>query len=264
MNTERYTLNTLQKKSLEKAIVVSYDTLSTVKAIGQNAIQAVKHCMSIASDVFPVEYKRVFVGYALSYGLKKAMLEGFIAVRQGLRMYVLVKKAMSEKNGDKGYFGDILEVLIRCAFVGNIALIRPEMIHVKEQSQTDIISKKYGKIEVGHNGKTFTQGTIFDYMEGDFSSVVYGVFDEEQKDYIIELIKKNDIIGAFKNVCAYCGYWQDKYDFLRDINGLSTGKGITIKAGQVMVQYNAGKHKVFIKALENGTIKCLADILKIK
>lgn len=258
------TLNTLQKKSLESALVISFESLSTVKAIGNNALQAVKKCLYKAPSVFPIEGKKVYIAYTLSYGLKKAMLEGFMTVKSGLRVFVLVKKAMSEKNGDKGYFGDILEVLVRCAFIGNISLIRPEMIHVKAQGKTDIISAKYGKIEVGHNGKTFSQGTIFDYMDGDYTSVVYGVFEEEDKQVIINAIRNNDIMTALKNVCAYCGYWRNKYDFLKDINSLSSGKGMTIKAGQIMTQYNGGKHKVFIRALENNVFPCLADILNIK
>ena len=261
---ERYILNTLQKRSLESALIINYESLSTVKAIGNNALQAVKKCATFAPDVFPIEGKKAYIGYTLAFGLKKAMLESYITVKQGLRLYVLVKKAMAEKNNDYGYFGDILEVLVRCSFIGNIDFIRPDMIHVKEQTEIDIKSKKYGKIEVGHNGKTWNEGTIFDYMAGQFESVVYGVFEDNDKEDIINLIRENNIKQALKYVCSYCGYWSNKYDFLTDINGLSSGKGITIKAGKIMSQYNASKYKAFIKALENGKIKCLMDIIKIK
>ena len=143
-----------------------------------------------------------------------------------------------------------------------IALVRWSMLSVKDIKTSDIISKKFGVVEVGHNGKTLTFGTMFDYMNGDYTSVVYGVFAEEDKKEVYALVREKQYDKAIEYITNYCGYWSNKYDFQSDMDNLTRGKGITAKGANIQVVYNEGKYNAFVNALEEGTITSLADVLK--
>ena len=141
------------------------------------------------------------------------------------------------------------------------ALVRWSMLSVKDIKTADISSKKYGIIEVGHNGKTLTCGTLLDYMSGEYTSVVYGVFSEEDKKEVYALCKNKQYDKAIDYICSYSAYWASKYDFQKDMDSLTRGTGITAKACGIQVVYNEGKYNAFLTALDNGVFKSLAETL---
>ena len=103
---------------------------------------------------------------------------------------------------------------------------------------------------------------MFDYMDGDYTSVVYGVFSDDDKKDIYTLVKEKKYDKAIDYVTNYCGFWSDKYAFQSDMDGLTRGKGITAKGANIQIVYNSGKYDAFLSALDEGKITSLADALK--
>ena len=98
-------------------------------------------------------------------------------------------------------------------------------------------------------------------MAGDFTSVVYGVFSEEDKKEVYTLRRNKEYEKAIDYITSYSVYWDSKYQFENDMNNLTRGKGITVKKCGVQVVYNAGKYNAFVSALEEGKFTSLFDML---
>ena len=179
--------------------------------------------------------------------------------------YIAILAEVKENNEkdihDFGAFGDLFEVLIRCALMRKYSLVKWSMLSVKAINTSDIISKKFGIVEVGHNGKTLSYGNLFDYMAGDYTSIVYGVFTEEDKKEVYNLCKAHKYEKALDYVTSYSVYWASKYQFQEDMDNLTRGKGITAKKCGIQVVYNDGKYNAFINAIEEGNLTSLYETL---
>jgi len=263
MNTERYTLSTLQKNTVRAMIEkINPEALCSFLNCETESDAIINDCMDKFPAVFPSESESALNAFTYSAVTRYAMEKGKITVIDYIAFVAVCKREGYKMDNDKGAFGDLLEVLVRCALVCKFAFIRPSMLYVKDALHNDIISKRFGVIECGHNGKTWTQATVFDFMAGNFDTVVYGMFDDIDKENIYKLCEKFDIDGAINYVKNYVCVWTDKRQFQSDIDGLTSGKGLTIKAGKVMSQYNAGKYNAFQQAIENGRFVTLSDVLK--
>jgi hypothetical protein len=247
----------------------------TIKALVNDFSEELTNSFQIASagekltekleKNFPSQFNssnhHLTIAFTLATLAKKAVDNGSISAVEYLSIYAETKSQNEILLDDFGAFGDLFEVLVRCAFVKKLSLVRSSMLHVKKATVTDMISKKYGKIEIGHNGKTFTQGTLFDYMAGDFNAVVYGMYslDDKEKIYDYCINKKYD--NAIDYILNYTCFWSDKYTFLHDMDNLSRGKGIGVKGENVQVYYNDGKYNSFQMAIESGLFHTLSEIL---
>lgn len=220
--------------------------------------------------VFPVDntagkennFHFSYLAFTFSACAKFAIKCGDLNILEYISILAEVKEGNEKDFHDFGAFGDLFEILVRCAFMRKRSLVKWSMLSVKSIESADIISSKYGIIEVGHNGKTLTFGTVFDNMEGDYTSVVYGVFSEDDKKEVYNLCRNKEYEKALDYIASYSSYWKSKYDFEKDMNNLTRGKGITMKSCGVQVVYNKGKYNAFIDALENGTFVSLFDMLK--
>ena len=198
---------------------------------------------------------------ALSALARKAVRTGQVTVKEYVAILANVKSRNEKSLKDYGAFGDLLEILVRCFFMGSIALVNWRTLTVKYLYDCDIISKKYGRIEVGHNGKSLTFGTLFDHMAGDYDAIVYGVFSEYDKKQVYKFCRNQELENAVDYVAHRVVYWKNKYSFERDMNELSRGKGITVKRETgVQVVYNESKMKAFCSALDEGTFERLENL----
>lgn len=260
-------ITTLQARTILAAIRTYKKPIETREDVEKVGKLAVKICVEKFPVQFPKNNGKLYIAFALSATAKEAVKRGTLLVLDYIAILAEVKEenhnAETSYNGnaDYGAFGDLYEVLIRCAFVRSLSLVRWSALSVKDINHADIMSKKYGIIEVGHNGKSLTFGTMFDFMEGNYTSVVYGVFSEEDKKEIFRLCKEKDYNGAIDYVCSYSSYWSNKYDFQHDMDNLTRGKGITVKGADVQVVYNSGKYTAFVNALESGTFTSLSETL---
>ena len=201
------------------------------------------------------------IAFILSSLEKKAIDNRKISPVEYLAIFAEVKSENEVIINDFGAFGDLFEVLVRCALVKKLSLLRSSMLYTKASGDNDIISKKLGKLEVGHNGKSFTQGNLFDYMAGDYNAIVYGMFSVDDKEEIYTYCKQKEYEKAIDYVSQYACYWSDKYAFLSDMNNLTRGKGITVKGENIQVVYNDGKYTAFQMAIEAGAFHTLSEIL---
>lgn len=219
-----------------------------------------KLCTDFPDDYNAINY-HVILSFILYRVAQYAMKNGFIAPLAYLRMYAQLKRDEFYNNDDYGAFGDLLETLVRILFIRNLSLVRPSHIAVKPFGENDLISKKYGKIEIGNNGKTWTQGNRYDYMDGDFSAVVYGMFNNSDREKIFDYVINEQYEKALHLVSIRCGYWENKYDFLNDIDNVSRGKGICIKSGSIQCQFNESKYWAFRDKIDGGNYITLAELL---
>jgi hypothetical protein len=202
-----------------------------------------------------------YLAFTFAACARFAIKAGSLPILEYLSILAEVKEENEKDIHDFGAFGDLFEILVRCALMRKLSLVKWSALTVKAINTADIVSKKYGIIEVGHNGKTLSFGTMYDYMQGDYNSVIYGVFSEEDKKEVYKLCREKKYEKAIDYICSYSAYWASKYDFQNDMDNLTRGKGIAVKACGVQVVYNAGKYNAFVNALEEGKITSLAEIL---
>jgi hypothetical protein len=266
MSRYEHAITTLQARTILSMIDNHYVNFTSAENIKMGACHIVSQLMKDFPDQFPSspETKEYFsyLAFTLSACAKYGVKTGQLKVIDFLAMIADAKEKNETSLHDFGAFGDLFEILVRCAFMKKLSLVTWSALSVKDILTCDMVSKKYGRIEIGHNGKTLTFGTLFDYMSGEYDSIVYGVFSDEDKKMVYDFLKNRQYEKAIETVCSYSVYWRSKYDFQKDMDGLTRGKGITVKSGQVQVVYNPGKYNAFVQAIENGIFTSLDEMLQ--
>jgi hypothetical protein len=204
--------------------------------------------------------KKSVIAFILSNVAKIAVKIGDITISDFMRFFAKHKAQIAVSMDDYGAFGDLLEVLVRLYFVKR-NFHSWKLLSVREYGKTDLISKKLGKVEIGNNGKTLSFGTLYDYMEGDYNSIIYGTFSVEDKQEIYKECMSGKYEDACEYVANYVCVWENKYTFQTDMDNLSRGKGITLKGDCIQVVYNDSKYKAFQDAIENKKFTTLKDFL---
>lgn len=260
-NSHSTALTTLQARTILSIIAAYIGALCDRDSINKAAAYAVEKVETAFAHYYPIDNHFGYMAFALANCAREGIKRGELTVLEYIKMLADIKSDNETLRNDYGAFGDLFEILIRCAFMGRLALVNWATLTVKQVNQSDIVSKKYGTIEVGHNGKTLTNATLFDFMEGPYTSVVYGVFDKTDKKNVYDLCRRGEYEKALDYVTSYSVYWADKYDFQRDMNDLTRGKGITAKGDGVQVVFNDGKCNAFIDAIESGKFTSLFELL---
>ena len=161
-----------------------------------------------------------------------------VAPAQFLREYVEAKFVRFAE-GDKGARGDAVEAVARYHLKKRF--IHYNDVMTSDLKRKDVTSKRFGAIEVGHNGKTFQKAyvpasqdkatfTERNYMNGDFEVVVYGAF---QKDFTAEDLLNDEKFLRIMKV------FTNKYEFPQAIagrHGLASGWNVAHE--RATVQYN--------------------------
>lgn len=255
-------LTTLQTRTLVSMINSTHATLSTRETIEKVATHVVENAEKTFPVQFPASLHNSFMAFTLSACGKIGVKNGDLNIIEYIAMLASAKKENEQSLKDFGAFGDLFEILVRCALIRNVNLIKWSALSVKDVKHADIVSKRFGIVEVGHNGKSLTFGTLIDFMEGDYTSVIYGVFSEDDKQDVYNLCIHGEYEKAIDFVTNYAVYWSSKYDFQRDMDNLTRGKGIALKGENIQVVFNPGKYDAFIGAIESGTFESLNETLK--
>lgn len=254
-------VNTLQARTINNRIEKIDFSAITVNSIEKLADSIVNELTQENEKVFPVENYNMFMAYTLNSIVKKAYTIGIVNLYEYIAMYAHTKKMNKLQLNDKGFFGDLFEVLVRIIIIDNINLVRASALSVAEYKRIDIQSKKYGKIEIGQNGKTWNEGLIDDYMFGNYDSVIYGMFSDIDIDLILTYCENKKLEEALKEVKKRTVYWQDKNEFMNDMNHLGHNgkeiKAFTIKSCKVMNQFTTGMYFNFMEKIEQGIFKTL-------
>lgn len=254
-------LTTLQGRTIKYLIEKSGMVFDSVENIHSNAEKLVKKIMTDFPDDFPPETEKRVYAFMLSGCGLQGVKDGTLSVADYISMLASAKEENENMLDDFGAFGDLYEILIRCALLKVKSFIRESALHVKSQNTVDIVSSKYGKLEIGHNGKTLSNGVLYDYMAGEYTGMVYGVFEEEDKKEVYRLCRNGDFLRAVRMVAENSVMWLDKYDFQNDVDSLTRGKGIAKKGNDIQVVFNPGKYNAFIDAIESGKFTSLWDTL---
>lgn len=175
-----------------------------------------------------------------------------------LREYVHAK-FVAYAAGDKGARGDAIEAIVR--FFLKHRFITYSDVMVQEAKKTDITAKA-GKIEVGHNGKTFrsafvpadmdkSEFTERNYMNGAYEIVIYGAF---RKDFTEDRI--------FEKVLKTMRVFTNKYEFPHAIagrNGLASGWNVAHE--RATVQYTDALRLRFEDYCKENNVPTLGEWL---
>lgn len=214
------------------------------------------------------QYYAVFASYK---AIKQAQKDGVKPLAY-LSKYAMWKKAERLYNNDYGALSDLIEVCVRLIRRKKVNLIHLNDIAVKPLALTtdtfkQALSKadyngKQGIYEIATNGKTFLESTETDYMSGNYQGVIYGVFELEELITIADMLIDGEYQTAFTNIADNMYVWFNKYQFEKDINTVSRGKGITFKPsiGYAQIVYNPSKHSAFIKRFEGAEIPTLSQV----
>lgn len=255
------TLTTLQTRTIISLINATNEKLCTKSIIEKVAMEVVETAETKFSAQFPSDLHYSYMAFALSACGKLGVKNGELNVVEYIAMLASAKRDNEKSIRDFGAFGDLFEILVRCAMIKNIHLVKWSALSVKDVKHADIVSKRFGIVEVGHNGKTLTFGTLLDYMEGEYNSFVYGVFNDQDKEDVYNLCINGEYEKAIDYVSNYAVYWSNKYDFQQDMDNLTRGKGIAVKGENIQVVFNEGKYNAFINAIEDGTFTTLYETL---
>lgn len=254
-------LSTLQTRSILSAVRRLNVNFTDRITIEENAVAVVDSLCEMFPAQFPMENQKKMIACAVSACALQGVRQGALTVGEYISMLAEHKENSETSLYDLGAFGDLVEILTRCALMKVSNFITASVLYVKGYNTTDINSRKYGKLEIGHNGKTFSFGTVFDAMEGDYNGVVYGMFAPEDKQEIYRLCKNEEYKKAVDYVSEYMVLWENKYDFQKDMDNLTRGKGIAIKQDGAQVVFNAGKYNAFQQAIEEGKFTTLKEKL---
>lgn len=212
-------------------------------------------------SVFSADEIGLYTAFMSSACMKKAYTEKLISLSEYVKSFAEHKQKMYTEKSDYGWFGDLFELLVRILLINSINLVQASALSVAMIGRTDVISKKYGRIEIGHNGKTFSEGTMFDYMAGNYESVIYGMFSEYDKANVCNDCINGNVIDALDEIKKHCAVWTDKYQFQYDMNHLGHDgkeiKAITAKSGKIMLQFTDGMYWNFLSKMENGEFQTL-------
>lgn len=253
-------LSPVQVKTLDALIKKDETTLTTQQDIEKVASSIVEFAIANLPALYPANNELLYLAYAMSKTARKAIDEKTITVAYFLKLLATEKETNSSALRDFGAFGDLHEILARCAFIKSANLIRSSVLTVKQLCDYDCISRRYGKIEFGTNGKTFSQGNALDYLAGDYNCLVYGCYDDYTKEIIYNYCKNEQFEKAIKVVREYSCIFANKYDFLK-LQEKRRGAIIAVKSGHVMIQYNDSFYNMFQKAIENNELTTLKDAL---
>ena len=254
------TLSTLAARTAISAIEKDNSSLKTSKDIYKTSGKIFKELYNAFPSVYKNEMKKSVIAFILSNVAKKAVKIGDITISEFMAFFARHKARIAIAMNDFGAFGDLFEILVRLYFVKK-NFHNWRLLSVKEYGKADIISKKLGKTEIGHNGKTLSFGTMFDYMDGDYQSIVYGTFSVEDKEEIYKYCISGDYEKACDYIAEYACVWSDKYQFQKDMDNLSRGKGIAQKGDCIQIVYNDSKYNAFQNAIEAGKIITLREFL---
>ena len=251
-------LSTLQARTL--LAHVNAITLTDINGLNDIALNIVNVNIATYPTVFCVTDKLVYLAFTLSQVYQKALNNKLLSVVEYMQLLAQHKKYLFEHFNDLGAFCDLYEILIRIAFIKNLNFLKPYHLAVKPILSTDLVSKKYGKIEIGFNGKTLQEGTLFDYMAGNYSALCYGVIDNYTRDIIVNACINGDLSLAIKTIKAYT-ILTDKNDFIPILSTYRRGKIVVVKSGKIMIQYNDSLYSCVLSAIDNGDFITLSDIL---
>lgn len=178
--------------------------------------------------------------------------------------YVSWKHRTFIKLNDYGAFGDSLETIVHLLACRKIWRTKIKNLHVTELGKTDVQINRI-PFEVGHNGKTWADSTLDNPMNGPFDGVIYGVIDDTERQYIIDLFTQGKVLEGIIQASNMLYVFPDKMDYLSFMDSISK-RSATIQykksLGRYQTIYNASKHSAFITAIESSEYMTLAEYMK--
>lgn len=179
-----------------------------------------------------------------------------------LASYAEWKAKITETFNDYGAFADLVETCVHAIVNLKIWRVNLRNLHVSAIGNIDVRFRG-NRFEVGTNGKNWMESTESDYMNGKFDGVIYGMFDDDDKEMILNNFINGDILGGLTTICNFLYVWENKYDYLDFMQGISRKPSITWWEAQQIarVRYNPSKIKAFTEAINNSYVPNLGEYI---
>ena len=176
-----------------------------------------------------------------------------------LREYVLAKFE-AYAHGDKGARGDAVEAVVR--FHLKKRFITYSDVMTQTLMKTDVSTRR-GRVEIGHNGKTFqsayvpadmdkSEYTEQNYMNGRFEIVIYGAF---RKDFTADDLLSDKVLRVMR-------VFVNKYEFPQAIagkHGLASGWNVAHE--RATIQYSDSLRIRFTDYCKANHVPTLGEFL---
>ena len=225
---------------------------------------------------FPHTVKYQEIEYPLTLEVKKQMAKNLYAVgtscyaiaqttnyRDFLIQMVIYKAKAFRLLNDLGAFGDLIEICLHLLVCREKWRVNMAHLHVMPLKEIDI---RYNgqPIEVGTNGKTWSQSLKDDPMNGKFLAVIYGVFSDDEKADICKLIVNGEVEKGLNEIASMLYYFDDKAQFFNLMqNNVGRSETIVWKKSihRYQTVYNAAKHSAFLRMVDEHNIPTFREIL---
>ena len=261
-----------RKKTMKNTVKITARAKASLLMIAGDAVKAGMTKNEVVKAICKRKIKKGMVENGGEYNAMLAVALAFYAYKkaqyEGKRPYDCIasyahfKHITSEKLDDYGAFGDTVETCIRIA-CKPASLVSFNDLHVKRQNEVDITIRGE-KCEVGTNGKTFLESEENSPMEGKYEKIVYGVFSNDEKESIFQLLENGNTEKALESLLKMV-YVFDKETFYTCMTE-KTGRGSMYQykpsLNRWQVIYNPSKHGAFLQMVENEKIPTLGEYLK--
>lgn len=185
------------------------------------------------------------------------------SIMEYLHDYILFKYESFKTFNDLGYFGDITETVCHLLVSEKTWRVNRNNLHVSASGKNDT-QYKGEKMEIGTNGKSFLESTETDYMNGKYTCLVYGMFDDMDKETIYNYVREGKTERAIKEIASLLYVFENKYDFPVFMDSISRGKSLAWKGNYMQVVYNPSKHNAFCKAIQETDFPTLYEYMMMK
>ena len=236
-----------------------------VFAIAKNFILSMKlpSMVEWKDDFFPVtnEVKKQAIYNLFACGECARKMASAKTWEEYIISYATFKASTYVNLNDLGAYADTVETVCHLLVCRESWRVNLKNLHVSAIGKIDLRFNGK-KIEVGTNGKSWLESTQGDAMNGQFDSVIYGVFTEEEKETICEYFTNGQAKRAIKEIAEMLYYFEEKEQFENFINNISRSPSLVWKkAGYYQTVYNPSKHNAFIEKIEKSDFPSFLQIV---
>lgn len=177
--------------------------------------------------------------------------------------YATFKAENYVRLADYGAISDLIETAVHCIASRELWRVQLKNLHVSVIGAIDVTINRI-KWEVGTNGKSFMESTPVDFMAGKYSGMIYGVFDDEEKETLCNLFINGKTFEGLTYIAKRLYVWEDKNAFVPFCEKLARKSALEWnQAGNyARFRYNNGTDTTFRKETKAEGITTLYEYMR--
>lgn len=129
------------------------------------------------------------------------------------RAYATFKAENYIRLADYGAVSDLIETAVHCIASRALWRVHLKTLHVSIVGAIDVTINRI-KWECGTNGKSFMESTPVDFMAGKYNGMMYGVFNDKEKETLCNLFISGKTFEGLTYIAKRLYVWEDKNAFV--------------------------------------------------